>query len=173
MDNIILIGMPGAGKSTVGVILAKTLGMRFIDTDLMLQEQAGRLLQEMIGEEGTAAFLKKEEKALLSLDCRNTVIATGGSAVLCPEAMKHLADGGIVIYLKISFEEMVRRLSNNTTRGIVLAQGQGFREMYDLRAPLYETYASITIDCSGTGAEMIVGRVVRELQKYRQKNLSG
>jgi shikimate kinase len=173
LDNIILIGMPGAGKSTVGVILAKTLGMRFIDTDIVLQEQAGRLLQEMIGNEGTTTFLKTEEKTLLSLQCQNAVIATGGSAVFSHEAMEHLATGGIVIYLKISFEEMVRRLRNITTRGIVLFEGQDLREMYDLRAPLYENYAGITLECSGTGAETIVEGIVQELQKYRQENSSG
>lgn len=173
MDNIILIGMPGAGKSTVGVILAKTLGMRFIDTDIVLQEQTGRLLQEIIGDAGTAAFLESEEKMLLSLHCENTVIATGGSAVFSHGAMEHLAAGGIVIYLKIPYEEMVRRLRNITTRGIVLFEGQDLREMYDLRVPLYENYAGITIDCSGTGAETVVERIVRELQKYRQKRSSG
>jgi shikimate kinase len=120
MHNIILIGMPGAGKSTVGVILAKTLGMRFIDTDIVLQEQAGRLLQEMIGKEATAAFLKNEEKALLSLHCRNTVIATGGSAVFSQKAMEYLAREGTVIYLKISCEEMVRRLKEWQNGGSVL-----------------------------------------------------
>jgi shikimate kinase len=169
VDNIILIGMPGAGKSTVGVLLAKTLGMCFIDTDIVLQERAGRLLQEMIRTEGTSAFLITEEKMLLSIHCRNTVIATGGSAVFSHEAMEHLAAGGLVIYLKISYEEMVRRLRNITMRGIVLFEGQGLREMYDLRIPLYEKYADSTIDCSGATPEAIVEMVIEELRKCRKR----
>ena len=125
MKNIVLIGMPGAGKSTMGVILAKTLGRNFIDTDIVAQETTGRLLQDIIDKEGTAAFLKTEEKTILSLHCHNAVIATGGSVVFSKKAMDHLKKDGIVIWLDISFEEMVRRLNNITTRGIVLGAGQG------------------------------------------------
>jgi shikimate kinase len=173
MDNIILIGMPGAGKSSVGVVLAKTLGMRFIDTDILLQEQTGRLLQEILGDGGTTAFLETEEKILLSLHCRNTVIATGGSAVFSREAMEYLATGGTVIYLKISYDEMVRRLGNITTRGVVIGEGQSLRETYAMRMPLYEKYAGITIDCSGASVETVVEGIIRERQKYRHKNSSG
>jgi shikimate kinase len=172
VDNIILIGMPGAGKSTVGILLSKTLGMRFIDTDIVLQEQSGKLLQEMIRTVGTGAFLKTEEEILLSLQCRNTVIATGGSAVFSCEAMEHLATLGIVVYLKVTFDEMVLRLRNITTRGIVLFEGQDLHEMYDLRIPLYEMYANITIDCAGTDMETIVETVVRKLRKFPEKKLS-
>src|SRR4030042_2495219 len=140
MKNIVIIGMPGAGKSTMGVILAKTLGRNFIDTDIVAQETTGRLLQDIIDKEGTAAFLKTEEKTILSLHCHNAVIATGGSVVFSEKAMKHLKKDGIVIYLNISFEEMVRRLNNITTRGIVLVAGQGLLDMYDQRVPLYEKY---------------------------------
>jgi len=163
MKNIVIIGMPGAGKSTMGVILAKTLGRNFIDTDIVAQEQSGKLLQEIIDNEGTDAFLKTEEHTILSLHCRNAVIATGGSVVFSEKAMEHLKNGGVVIYLKISFEEMSRRLRNITTRGIVLAAGQSLRDMYTQRVPLYEKYADITIDCSGSDFEDCIGQVLYKL----------
>jgi shikimate kinase len=167
MKNIVLIGMPGAGKSTMGVILAKTLGRNFTDTDIMAQETTGRLLQEIIDKEGTGAFLATEKKTILSLHGHNAVIATGGSVVFSEKAMEHLKKDGVVIYLDISFEEMVRRLNNITTRGIVLAAGQSLREMYDQRVPLYEKYADITIDCSDGDFEKCIGNVIDELHKFK------
>lgn len=166
MKNIILIGMPGAGKSTVGVILAKTLGMKFTDTDIAIQEHAGRLLQEIIDKEGTGAFLAIEERTILSRHFHHAVIATGGSVVFSMRAMKYLKSGGVVVYLKISFEEMAQRLRNITTRGIVLIAGQSLRDMYDQRIPLYETYADITIDWSDEDFENIVEKVIDELHKF-------
>jgi shikimate kinase len=165
MKNIVIIGMPGAGKSTMGVILAKTLGMRFTDTDIAIQEQTGRLLQEIIDTDGPDRFRKTEEQAILSLRCSNTVIATGGSAVFSETAMAHLKERSTVLYLRISFDEMVRRLGNISSRGIVLVKGQGLREMYDQRIPLYEKYADITIDCSDGHFEDCVGNVTGELRK--------
>jgi shikimate kinase len=164
MNNIILIGMPGAGKSTVGVILARTLGMNFADTDIAIQESTGRLLQEIIDEDGPESFLAVEEKTLLSLHCRNTVIATGGSVVFSRRAMEHLKQDGVVLYLKISGEEMERRLGNITTRGIVLIAGQSLRDLYDQRVPLYEAYADITIDCADDDFETVVEKAVDELR---------
>lgn len=163
MKNIVLIGMPGAGKSTVGVILAKTAGMHFIDTDIVLQKKSGRLLQEIIDEEGPGAFLKTEEEMILSLRSRDAVIATGGSVVFSGRAMEHLKRDGVVIYLKISFEEMEGRLNNITTRGIVLHKGESLRDMYNGRVPLYEKYADITIDCSDIGFETVVERATGAL----------
>ena len=163
MKNIVVIGMPGAGKSTMGVILAKTLGRNFIDTDIVAQETSGRLLQEIIDAEGTGAFLQTEEKTILSLHGHNAVIATGGSVVFSEKAMEHLKKDGVVIYLKISFEEMVRRLNNITTRGIVLDAGQSLFDMYNQRVPLYEKYADITIDCSDGDFEHCIGNVIDQL----------
>jgi len=160
MTNIILIGMPGAGKSTVGVILAKALGKTFIDTDIVIQEDSGRLLQEIIDTEGPRAFLEIEESTILSRHFANAVIATGGSVVFSTRAMEHLKSGGVVMYLKVSFEEMEKRLRNITTRGIVLIAGQGLREMYDQRVPLYEKYADRTIDCSDKDFETVVRKVI-------------
>ena len=161
MHNVILIGMPGAGKSTVGVILAKTLGMNFVDTDIVVQERAVRLLQEIIDREGTAGFLAAEEETILSLQCQNTVLATGGSVILSGRAMAHLKKDGVVVYLEISFGEMEKRLRNITSRGIVLPAGQDLRDMYDQRRPLYEKYAEITIRCPDGDFEAVVETIVR------------
>ena len=166
MKNIVIIGMPGAGKSTMGVILAKTLGRNFIDTDIVAQETTGRLLQEIIDDEGIDAFLETEEKTILSLHIHHAVIATGGSVVFSEKAMEHLRRDGVVLYLKISFEEMVRRINNITTRGIVLVAGQSLRDMYNQRVPLYEKYADITIDCSDGDFEKCIGNVMHELRKF-------
>jgi len=160
MTNIILIGMPGAGKSTVGVILAKALKKTFIDTDIVIQEDSGRLLQNIIDTDGPRAFLDLEERTIVSRHFDNAVVATGGSVVFSTRAMEHLKNGGVVVYLKISFGEMERRLRNITTRGIVLVAGQGLPEMYSERVPLYEKYAGITIDCSEEDFESVVGKVI-------------
>ncbi|MDP3397061.1 MAG: shikimate kinase [Methanoregula sp.] len=163
MKNIILIGMPGAGKSTVGVILAKTTGMNFIDTDIAIQEKSKRLLQEIIDTEGPDAFKTIEEETILSLHGHHAVIATGGSAVFSKRAMEHLTRDGVVVYLKISFDEMEKRLRNITTRGIVLTRGETLYEMYNERVPLYEKYAGITIDCEKEDFEMIVKKIIADL----------
>lgn len=167
MNTLIIIGMPGAGKSTAGVLLAKTLGMKFIDTDIILQEKSGRLLQEIIDGDGPEAFLKVEEETVLTLQAHNAVIATGGSVVFSGQAMEHLKRDGVVLYLKISFEEMEKRLKNITTRGIVLFAGQSLREMYTQRVPLYEQYADITVDCTDDDFENIVEKVIDELKNLR------
>jgi shikimate kinase len=163
MRNIILIGMPGAGKSTVGVILAKTLGMNFIDTDIVLQENTGRMLQEIINTEGIDAFLQAEESVIVSLNGENTIIATGGSVVFSEKSMQYLKKQGIIIYLSLSYEEMARRIRNITTRGIVLAADQSLLDLYNQRLPLYEKYADRTIDCSDRDVEKIVENILHAL----------
>ncbi len=165
--NIVLIGMPGAGKSTAGVILAKTLGMKFADTDIVIQEKSGRFLQEIIDTEGPDAFKKIEEATILSLNHHNEVIATGGSVVFSRRAMECLKKDGVVVYLKISFEEMEKRLINIKTRGIVLTSGQSLRDMYNQRIPLYEKYADIIIDCSEECFEAVVGKVIEKLSLHQ------
>jgi shikimate kinase len=167
MKNIVLIGMPGAGKSTVGVILAKALAMQFIDTDILIQEKTGRMLQEILDEEGLDAFKRIEEEAILSLRPRKTVIATGGSVVFSEAAMRFLKSCGVIVYLEISYEEMERRLKNITTRGIVLLPGQSLREMHDQRAPLYEKFADLTVECSDKDFESVVEILVRNLAPDR------
>ncbi len=167
MGNYVLIGLPGAGKSTLGVILAKTLGMKFIDTDLVIQEKTGRFLQDIIDTQGPEAFLKIEEETILSLKADNTVIATGGSVVTGQKAMEHLKNGSIAIYIRISFEEMVHRLHNIKTRGIVLIPGQNLRDLYEQRIPLYERYADLCIDCSDDDFEVVVERIVNSLHTTR------
>ena len=152
-DNIILIGMPGAGKSTVGVLLAKILGYRFVDSDLIIQEETGKLLKDIIKEYGHNGFLEIEGRINASLDTYHTIIATGGSVVYEPEAMEHLKSIGTVIYLNVPFEALNRRLSNLTARGVVLNPGQTLLDLYNERTLLYEKYADITINEENLGTE--------------------
>ncbi len=165
MNNIILIGMPGAGKSTVGVILAKTIGMNFIDTDLIIQERYNTLLQDMINNEGIDSFLRKEEESILSLECNNSVIATGGSVVYSPVSMEHLKKLGKIIYLKLTCEEVVSRINNIKTRGIVIEKGQQLSDVFVQRTPLYEKYCDVIVNCSGVDIESIVERIKNVIMK--------
>ncbi len=148
-ENITLIGMPGSGKSTVGVVLAKALGCDFLDADLLIQARQGALLQELLDIHGLDAFLDMEQEAIRSISCRRTVIAPGGSCVLRSGAMEHLKDLGRILYLRLSFAELERRITNLASRGIAFAPGQGLREVYDQRAPLYERWADLTVDADG------------------------
>lgn len=147
--NVILIGMPGSGKSTVGVVLAKLLGLHFCDTDLVLQQHCGKKLQEIIRTEGDAAFFRHEEDVLATLDVQDTVIATGGSAVYYDRAMQHLKAGGKCVYLKVAADEIERRLANFSDRGVVIADGMTLADLYVERKPLYEKYADITVSAEG------------------------
>lgn len=165
MDNIILIGMPGAGKSTIGVILAKTLGMDFLDTDLAICKTAGTTLQNILDRDGQEAFLELEQQVILSLSPRRTVVATGGSVPLKKEAMEHLKKSGTVIYLKVSLEELRRRLGNIKTRGIAFGPGENLDTLYAHRIPIYEAWADLTIqsDPSRNDIENMVDQIVERL----------
>lgn len=147
--------MPSSGKSTLGVVLAKTLGMQFVDTDLIIQQNSGKKLQQMINEEGIEAFLKTEEEVLCSLDFENFIIATGGSAVLSEKAMKYLRKNGVVIYLEASVEELKTRLNNIKTRGIAMTEGESIESIFIKRAPLYEKYADITVSSEASFEETV------------------
>lgn len=157
--NIILIGMPGCGKSTVGVVLAKTLGMRFCDADLVIQERTGRKLQDILDTDGLDAFLACEEEALLSLHTDNTVIATGGSAVYSAKAMAHLKAGGKAVYLYVSRGCVEKRLRNFSRRGVAIAEGMTLCDLYDERAPLYEKYADVTVSAERIDIPAILRRI--------------
>ena len=144
--SITLIGMPSCGKSTVGVLLAKQLGYRFIDSDLLIQEREGRLLHDIIKAEGRETFLAIEEAVNCDICATDAVISTGGSAVYSEAAMKHLATLGRVVYVRISFEEMAARLGDDVHRGVVMPEGYTLLDLYRERAPLYEKYADIVVD---------------------------
>ncbi len=145
MKNIILIGMPGCGKSTVGVVLAKTIGYRFLDSDLLIQETDGRLLSEIIEQDGLEGFNSIENRINSQIRVDKTVIATGGSVVYGREAMEHLRNIGVVVYISLSYEEIEKRLGDLTKRGVSIKKGQTLRELYDERLPLYEKYADLII----------------------------
>lgn len=164
MLNLVLIGMPAAGKSTLGVILAKALGMSFVDADLLIQKKEGLLLQEIINKNGNEYFKKVEEYVLRGIDVENTVISTGGSAIYYPLAMEHLKKDAIVIYIDVPFEEIARRLNNISTRGITLGKGETLKDLYDKRKPLYEKYADITLESGGLNVEESLDALVKALK---------
>lgn len=159
--NIVLIGMPGCGKSTVGVVLAKALGYHFLDSDLVIQEREGRLLCEIIEEEGLDRFDEIEEAVNASIEADHTVIATGGSVVYGKTAMEHLKKIGIVVYIQLSFEEISRRLGDLTKRGVSVREGQTLEDLYKERIPLYEKYADITIHAENMDIRGAVEEIVR------------
>ena len=148
-NNIILIGMPGAGKSTIGVVLAKVLGYQFVDTDLIIQEEEGKLLWQIIEEKGVEEFINIEDRINSKVDVSKCVIAPGGSAIFGENAMKHFKDIATVVYLKASYETINERLSNLEGRGVVLKEGQTLKNLYDERCVLYEKYADVIVDEHG------------------------
>lgn len=165
MDNITLIGMPGVGKSTVGVVLAKVLGYQFLDSDLLIQQQEKRRLSEIIEEDGYEGFQKIENQVNSSIKTQNTVISTGGSVVYCEEAMEHLKSVGTVIYLRLSLDSLAERLGNLKGRGVLLKEGQTLKDLYEERVPLYEKYADIVIDQEGKDLEASLGDIVEILKE--------
>lgn len=163
MKNIVLIGMPGAGKSTIGVILAKALLYAFTDTDLIIQSKYGMSLSEIINKDGTEAFLKIENDVIAGCTFSNCVVATGGSAVYGEDAMKKLRENGTVVYLKLPVSELEKRLSNIHTRGVAMKKGETIADLYEKRRPLYEKYADITLDCYGLTAEECVEKIISNI----------
>ena len=149
MRNIILIGMPGVGKSSVGVVLAKVLGYRFLDSDLVIQEKEGKLLHEIIDERGLDGFIQVEDRINSSINCEKSIVATGGSAVYGENAMAHFKEIGTVVYLKSDYETISSRLGDLVVRGVAMKEGQTLKELYEERVPLYEKYADIIVDESG------------------------
>lgn len=168
-NNIILIGMPGVGKSTVGVILAKVLGLQFLDADLLIQKQEGKLLREIIAEVGTEGFIEVENRVNAGIECDSTIIATGGSVVYGQKAMEHLKEIGTVVYLKVSFPILEKRLSDIKGRGVVLKDGQTLYDLYMERTPLYEKYADVCISEEGLNVEETVELLVKKLQSKNNK----
>ncbi|MBD5455614.1 MAG: shikimate kinase [Lachnospiraceae bacterium] len=168
MNNVILIGMPGAGKSTVGVVLAKKLGYSFMDSDLIIQKQTGKLLHQLIEEKGEAGFLMLENEINAALDLDHHVIATGGSAIYGQEAMEHFKRIGCVVYLSLPFEELKERLGDLHQRGVVLKEGFTLLDLYKERIPLYEKYADITIDCDQKRIREIVEEISRKCKEWQK-----
>ena len=162
--NIILIGMPAVGKSTVGVILAKLLGYSFVDTDLVIQKKEGKLLKHIISEKGIEGFIETENRVLSELNAVNSVISTGGSVVYGKEAMKNLSENGIVVYLKLDYNKLKYRLHNIKNRGVVIKEGQSLSTLYKERVPLYEKYADIIIDENGCNIEKTVDKIMDSLK---------
>lgn len=166
MKNIVLIGMPGCGKSTLGVILAKELGLDFVDTDIVIQQRTGELLQETLEKRGVNALLDEEEQAILSLDMSKPhVISTGGSAVLRDSSMNHLTDNGICVYIYLTCEEVEKRINNRNTRGIAAEKDETLKDIYDYRTPFYEKWADITVDCTDSSVGENIEKIKQRLCK--------
>ena len=167
MTNIILIGMPACGKSVTGVILAKSLKMNFIDADLLIQERAGKSLQDIINADGIETFKSIEEEVLNAINAKNTVIATGGSAVYYDSAMRHLKENGVVVYIEASLATIKKRLKNIRTRGVAMEKGQTIDSLYEMRVPLYEKYADCTVRSHRYRAENTVEDIISGLEKIK------
>lgn len=167
--NITLIGMPASGKSTVGILLAKRLGYSFLDTDIVIQEKEGRLLKEIIKQEGLNGFLEIENKINKELDIQGGVIAPGGSVIYGKDAMEHLKKISILVYLKLSYKDMEYRLGDLKERGVAMKAGMTLKNLYDERVPLYEEYADIIIDETGKTP----GNIVDELGQMLESVLEG
>lgn len=159
MNNLILIGMPGCGKSTVGVVLAKALGMDFIDSDLVIQKKTGKRLSQIIDESGDAAFRAIENRINAELDAENSIIATGGSVVYGEDAMRHLKEIGTVIYLKLSCEAIEDRLGDLHARGVTIQPGWTLRDLYNERVPMYERWADVTVNCEALRLREVVAYI--------------
>lgn len=169
LDNITLVGMPASGKSTVGVLLAKRLGYSFVDVDIVIQEQEGCLLKDIIAREGLEGFMAVENRVNAGLSVHRSIIAPGGSVIYGKEAMEHLKQISTIVYLKLSYEAVEKRLGNLVDRGVVLKDGMTLRDLYEERIPYYERYADITIDETGQDA----GQTVDTLRAILEEMMAG
>lgn len=158
--------MPGVGKSTIGVILAKVLGYQFLDADLVIQQQEGKLLKEIIAEVGTEGFIQVENRVNAGIECERTIIATGGSVVYGKEAMEHLKEIGTVVYLEVPYDIIEKRLSDIKGRGVVLKRGQTLHDLYMERTPLYEKYADLRVCEEGLDVEQTVELLMKKMRNY-------
>lgn len=165
MDNITLIGMPGVGKSTLGVVLAKILGYDFLDSDLLIQKAEKQRLSQILARTGPEGFKQIENRVNASIEADRTVIATGGSVVYCPEAMEHLRSISTVVYLELPLEQLSKRLGNLRGRGVVFEKGQSLQDLYEERTPLYEYYADLTIREEGKDLEETLQEVLKSLRQ--------
>ena len=168
-SNIILIGMPGSGKSTVGVILAKLMSLGFIDTDVLIQTREGRTLQDIVDKDGFMVLRRIEADVLLKLECRDHVIATGGSAVYSSDAMRHLKSNGIAVFLNVDLATLKSRVHDYDTRGLAKRPDQSVDDLFAERFALYRQYADITIDCVGLTHEEVCARIMKELGAGREQ----
>jgi len=164
--NVVLIGMPGCGKSTVGVLLAKAMQLGFTDSDLLLQRRIGRSLQEYLSRNGLSSFLRAEEETLCSLSEEECVIATGGSAVYSDAGMMHLKQSAVTVYLALPLASVEKRLTDIKTRGVALGKGQSIADLYGQRCPLYERYADIIVDADGQSVEETVQAVWERIRDF-------
>ena len=164
MKNIVFIGMPASGKSTVGDVVAKRLGYKFVDTDLVIQEVEKRLLKEIIAEEGNEGFLRIEDRVNAEIQEERAVISPGGSVVYCENAMRHYKETGMIVYLHTSYETINNRLHNAKNRGVVLKDGQTLKDLYEERTALFERYADLTISEEGRDLEETIEEVLRVLE---------
>ena len=162
--NIVLIGMPGCGKSTVGVLLAKRIRKKFVDTDLFIQEQEERLLSEIIAEDGLERFVQIENEVNATLLTENSVIAPGGSVIYGEEAMRHFKEMAVIVYLKLSYESVAGRLGDLKKRGVAFREGQTLEDLYKERCPRYEKYADITVECTGRSIEQSVSEIIEKMR---------
>lgn len=167
MENIILVGMPSCGKSTVGVVLAKTMNKAFVDTDILIQQAEKKTLQEIIDEKGNDYFHQVEERTLLDFDGKDAVVATGGSAIYFDRAMEKFKEHGKILYLKVSLDTVLTRLNNIKTRGVTLAKGQTLGDLYARRVPLYEKHADLVIEADGCTVEEVIEKIIEAVKEHR------
>ena len=178
MKNIIFIGMPGAGKSTIGVVIAKIFGYDFVDSDLLIQNQEGDILEHLIDKYGIDGFLKIENQVNRDIDVKKTVISTGGSVCYCDEALRHMSEYGVIVYIKTDYESLHQRLGDLHQRGVVIRNGSTLLDLYNERTPLYEKYADVIADVSGCRIEEAIDKIKKELKacdkliKYQKRDIT-